>query len=477
MNQILKEDYYFTLSSPFDYFKRVEGTFNKYTWNDELRDNSKTFTLQGCYSSRLDLKRYNAECSHMLDLASRYVRFTSSEEKYNSVLEYAYKLLIRNQAHDSICGCSTDDVHQENIIRYKKILQIANTIIDEIKFETKFEEQSIINLSDRFYSGIVEFESAKYQEGYEKFAYREGFDRELLADTQRIPVTEDYGKIFTYLAEVNSIEPDEVDFIMPEVSDCDLKITDNSIKNSKISLKIKDGKMFINNIPFSLVDFIDLGDSYNNAPRVDDLGTQFKIMRSRVLFSGNYRAVLRVDFEGLWDVIPLNITLDAKSDYLKFEFDWNNTQKNHLLEVCFEMKMPIKTVYSEDMDSLIKREFNPEYNIRKNLPTERGMEAKTNTAPMQRGLLIDEKHNNIGIITKGLTQYEIFENKLYIPILRSTGMISNPKNPARTTPAGPPIETPQLQMLGRNKAEFCVFFGNETAFDEVLRQVYNYLIL
>lgn len=477
VNEILKEDYNIKLGSPFDYFKNVGINFEKFKFDDELRDNSKTFTLQGCYSSRLDLKRYNVECSYMLDLASRYVRFTKKESDYSTALEYAYKLLLRNQAHDSICGCSTDDVHYENIVRYKKILQIANEIIDEIKLDTKFEEKMVINLSDRFYSGIVEFESTKLQQGYDKFAYRNGFEWDLLADTYRIPVTEDYKRIYTYLAEVNNIEPDDTEFIMPELSDKDLKVTDTSIENSKISLRIEDGKMFINSVPFSLIDFVDLGDSYNNGPQEDDIGTEFKILRSKVIFEGNYRAVIKIDFEGVWDVIPLYVTLDNRSDYLKFEFDWNNTQKNHLLEVCFELPDNILSVYSEDMDSLIKRQFNPEYDIRKNLPKEKGKEAKTNTAPMQRGLLIDESLNNIGVITKGLTQYEVFKNKLYIPILRATGIISNPKNPARTTPAGPPIETPALQMQGRNRAEFYVFFGNETAFDEVLRQVYNYLIV
>ena len=477
VNEILKEDYNIKLGSPFDYFKNVGINFEKFKFDDELRDNSKTFTLQGCYSSRLDLKRYNVECSYMLDLASRYVRFTKKESDYSTALEYAYKLLLRNQAHDSICGCSTDDVHYENIVRYKKILQIANEIIDEIKLDTKFEEKMVINLSDRFYSGIVEFESTKLQQGYDKFAYRNGFEWDLLADTQKIPVTEDYKRIYTYLAEVNNIEPDDTEFIMPELSDKDLKVTDTSIENSKISLRIEDGKMFINSVPFSLIDFVDLGDSYNNGPQEDDIGTEFKILRSKVMFEGNYRAVIKIDFEGVWDVIPLYVTLDNRSDYLKFEFDWNNTQKNHLLEVCFELPDNILSVYSEDMDSLIKRQFNPEYDIRKNLPKEKGKEVKTNTAPMQRGLLIDESLNNIGVITKGLTQYEVFKNKLYIPILRATGIISNPKNPARTTPAGPPIETPALQMQGRNRAEFYVFFGNETAFDEVLRQVYNYLIV
>ena len=129
------------------------------------------------------------------------------------------------------------------------------------------------------------------------------------------------------------------------------------------------------------------------------------------------------------------------------------------------------------MNSLIKRSFDSTYNIRENLPKERGIEAKTNTAPMQRGLIIDEAENNIGIVTKGLTQYEIVENKLYIPILRATGLISNPQNPARTTPAGPPIETPTLQMLGPNSAEFYVFFGSQNDFTRVLDTVYNYLIV
>ena len=95
---------------------------------------------------------------------------------------------------------------------------------------------------------------------------------------------------------------------------------------------------------------------------------------------------------------------------------------------------------------------------------------------MQRGLLIDEEGNNLGVVTKGLTQYEVFKNGLYIPILRATGVISNPQNPARTTPAGPPIEVESLQQIGQNTAEMYVFFGNHNAFNDVIHQVYNYII-
>ncbi len=473
VNEILKEDYNIKLSSPFEYFKRVQSNFEKFRFDDELRDNSKTFILPGTHSSRLDLKRMNVECTHKLDLASKFVKFQKSEENYAKVLEYAYKLLLQNQAHDGICGCSTDDTHSENIIRYKKILQIAQTIIDE----QWREENKILNLSDSYFSGVIEVKTARPQEGYEKISSSKGFERNLLTDTQRIPVTEDYTEIGTYTAQVENIPPEEIGALMPIIGLTDLKITDTSIENSNIKLEIKAGQIFINEVPVKLIDFVDEGDSYNNGPRADDKGTEFKILRSKTILKGKNRASLKIDFEGPWEIVPLTVTLDKEAAFIKLEFNWINTQKNHLLELCFELPEKIKEVFSEDMNILIKRNFNPDYNIRENLPEARGIESSTNTAPMQRGLIIDENKNNLGVVTKGLTQYEIYKNHLLIPILRATGTISNPHNPARSTPAGPPLETPALQMIGENRAELYVFFGNHNAFRDVINQVYNYIIV
>ena len=476
VNELLKNDYYIRLGSPFDYFKRVENRFKEFEWNDEIRDNSKTFTLQGCYSSRLDLKRENVESTYLLDLASRFVK-QQRETAYDTTLEYAYKMLIQNQAHDSICGCSTDDVHLENLTRYKKIKQIANTIIDELKFKNHFEQKKIINLSDRYFSGVIEFKSSQVIEGYDKINFKKGFDKYLLTDTQRIPVTEDYTNIYTYLANVENLKPDEVEFLMPAISPSDLKLTNNSIENSFMRLSVEEGRIFINGIEFALIDFADLGDSYNFGPKPDDNGTVLKVIRTKPVLNTTSRIALKIDFEGAWDVISLVVCLDKNAAFLHFKFDWINSQKNHLLTAVFYLKNSIREVFSEDMNLLIKRNFDPDYDIRKNLPNVRGIEVKNNTAPMQRGFLIDEDGNNLGVVTKGLTQYEVFKNKIYLPILRATGVISNPQNPGRTTPAGPPIEVNSLQQIGRNTAEFYVFFGNQNAFNDVLIQAYNYIVI
>ena len=81
---------------------------------------------------------------------------------------------------------------------------------------------------------------------------------------------------------------------------------------------------------------------------------------------------------------------------------------------------------------------------------------KHNTAPLQKSLWTQ----GVGVITKGLQEYEVFKTKLRLTLLRATGTISTPKNPSRGTPAGPPLPTPDLQMLGENCAEFALMFSD-----------------
>ena len=463
VNKLL-DDYEIKIGTIFDYIEKSD--FDKYSLNGELRDNSKTFVLEGSYSSRNDIKRYNVTACRKLDLAENLVKYYEND-KYLPLIEYAYKLLLQNQAHDSICGCSTDDVHRENITRYKKIFQITNTIIDELTFDGK--NNKVINLSNKEFNGTVEFESAdKYP--YQIIKTRKGFDKKLLTDTQRIPITEDYTDIYTYAVHVENIKSGENE-LKPTEYETDVFVTDNCIGNSNIYLLTENGNITIGDKTAKFVDYIDNGDSYNTGYSNSDKGIKGEILSSKIIQEGETRSTLGIEVKVKEDILNVEISLDKYSKHLDFEVKWNNTQKNHLLEFVIDTAKPVEKTLSEDFNNIIERVFDPNYDVRKHLPKEKGIEVKTNTAPMHRGVCA----NGTGVVTCGINQYEIFNTELRIPLLRATGVISNPENPSRSTPAGPPIEVDDLQQLGENVVNFSVFLGNDLK--EHINNIFNKCIV
>ena len=102
------------------------------------------------------------------------------------------------------------------------------------------------------------------------------------------------------------------------------------------------------------------------------------------------------------------------------------------------------------------------------LPKKRGIEVKTNFAPMQRFVWAQ----GFGVVTQGLTEYEVYKNTLSVTILRSVGIISNPQNPSRSTPAGPPLLTPEAQQLGKNTAEFSIGLFKKEKWSKIIKEVF-----
>ena len=487
-------DYEIVLGSPFDYFKAVEKNFDNFHQEGELRDNSKTFILEGSYSSRLDVKKYNILASHRLNLARKLVEYSNtlnqvqgdavekndsidpslreSERRgnpdYTNLINYAYKLLIQNQAHDSICGCSTDDVHNENIIRYKKIIQISDSIINDFILNAKTDDIRVLNLGND-YLGAVFFKSEK-EYPFQITDIKKGFPADIFNDIYKIPITEDYTDIYTYTLNVKAKSGLSSLCIN---NDSDVFVSDNVLGNSNIFLTVKDNHVYIGGSRIQLIDFEDLGDSYNYGPNPDDKGRVAKFIGSKIAYANPTSSGLELKFllEEFEEEITIIASLFSFDDKLRFDIKWNNTHKNHLLQLCIDTQNSIVKTLSEDLDEIIEREFNPNYNVRANLPKERGQEVMMNNAPMQRGVCA----NNIAIVTEGITQYEIFGSEIRLPLLRATGLISNPKNTARTTPAGPPIEVQDLQQLGDNNQRLWISFSNDLK--QMINEIYNFCIV
>ena len=88
--------------------------------------------LSNVLSSRYDLKKRNDEGQVKMEKWSGPLtavsRLTGKKPLRKNFYELAYRYLIQNQPHDSICGCSPDHTHRDMHYRYDQVDQICHNI-------------------------------------------------------------------------------------------------------------------------------------------------------------------------------------------------------------------------------------------------------------------------------------------------------------------------------------------------------------
>jgi mannosylglycerate hydrolase len=113
----------------------------------ELRACKRAPLLPGVLSARMWIKQRNRACETLLEKwaepFSTWTRFEGGEKPGAAVvwraaapalrqtapiLRYAWRLLMENHPHDSICGCSIDQVHEEMRSRFDQVEQVGEEI-------------------------------------------------------------------------------------------------------------------------------------------------------------------------------------------------------------------------------------------------------------------------------------------------------------------------------------------------------------
>lgn len=100
----------------------------------ELTEGSDEHTLKDTSSSRVYLKQQNAELQNLL--ANRLEPLYTMLEMSRMAgvypaghLDFQWKMLIKNHAHDSICGCSKDAVHRHMEDRFAAVLEAGEGLL------------------------------------------------------------------------------------------------------------------------------------------------------------------------------------------------------------------------------------------------------------------------------------------------------------------------------------------------------------
>jgi alpha-mannosidase len=134
MNELLPENYEAVHSNFPKYFDELEGSIGQlHTAVGELTGQMTEGygLLINTASSRLYLKQWNARLQRELE---RWTEpFSVIADQFGMtyprhLIRHAWKLLMKNHPHDSICGCSLDEVHREMETRFMKTSQVAEAL-------------------------------------------------------------------------------------------------------------------------------------------------------------------------------------------------------------------------------------------------------------------------------------------------------------------------------------------------------------
>lgn len=131
-----------------DYLKMVSQAVQKPTVplrlvEGELRSNDSAiahgaaYMLPGVLSTRLYLKRANRVLEHRLSRISEPLYSLMSlfglSNYPESEVDNAWRYMLKNHPHDSMCGCSVDEVHREMMTRFASVHQILDVLDQRVR--------------------------------------------------------------------------------------------------------------------------------------------------------------------------------------------------------------------------------------------------------------------------------------------------------------------------------------------------------
>ena len=101
-------------------------------WRGELRSGVRSNLLMGVASNRVDVKQAAARAEQAVERLAEPMSalFLPAGTWPQTFVDLAWKLIIRNAAHDSVCACSVDDVVDAVLHRYAEARHIGEGLTE-----------------------------------------------------------------------------------------------------------------------------------------------------------------------------------------------------------------------------------------------------------------------------------------------------------------------------------------------------------
>lgn len=421
----------------------------------------------GVLSSRMYLKLQNHKSEKAIEKYAEplsWINFHLGGDYDTSLIEKAWEILLKNHPHDSICGVSIDDVHND----MEERTQSFHHLIDHQVRKGIIQLGQRIDTSDLNDTNYFVFNPSPYK---------------------RSEVISIGGEHYY----IDTIVPFGYSHITKNHIKGKVTCLDNVITNNKIEITInedgtfnlyhKETKATYENLGL-LEDAGDAGDEYNYSYPDEDRYYYSKDMDVKI----SYLTLCdeKVEVEVRYDMqIPIGITEDRKersleltkmpvrtvysveanSEVVKVKTEIKNTVKDHIVRVLFPTDIQTAYAYAGSPFDVVKRPIHIENynesmipeNVRRVIVGAR--EAKPNTIFLGRELVdLNDGKKGIAVLSKGLPEYTVYSDKntIALTLFRSIGWLAKDIN-TRIGDAGPEIFTPGAQCLREMTFEYAVY--------------------
>ncbi len=159
----IQDDYDFVVTSLAEFLTGPAATTEGLpSWEGEMRSGARANLLMGVGSNRVDTKQLAARAERWLEQLAEPLSalFLPPAAWPDALLKIAWREVVRNAAHDSICACSHDDVVTAVNHRYAEARHIAEGLTDRaVKALGASMAESgpvVVNPTARRRGGVVE---------------------------------------------------------------------------------------------------------------------------------------------------------------------------------------------------------------------------------------------------------------------------------------------------------------------------------
>lgn len=485
----------------------------------ELRGGRRhAWALQGTHGARPALKRWNAHCQRLLERAAEplaALAHARAGADLRAELEAAWRQLLENHPHDSICGTSADPVHREMLVRFERCramaLETAHYALDLVTGRDAAAARVagrgrwrptlfVFNPSPRPFGGVVEAEVALFQADVgvgvgsraltprvtgRAFAVSDGAGRAVPCQVLGRRAGHDLSESPRHYPDCDAVEwvrvalrPRElpalgvVPFAVAEPGgpaaaaeppDEPVRVGPTTLENAHLLVRVEAAGTL------EVVDFAtgehyrgvggletqaDRGDSYTSSPRGAARILAPDEVAAAVVHQGPLRGTLEIRrrFER-WDLDVLTaVSLDAGARAVTLWLRGVNARTDHRLRAVVPLGTRARRVVADGHFGPVERTGSRMTGMRPG-----DLEAAAPTAPMQRGVTAAAGPRGLTVFADGLPEYEVSgEGRVLVTLLRAFGELSRADLPERPGHAGWPTSTPDAQCLGPFAARLAV---------------------